>query len=202
LGLSWSSPNATGLQSIVWRHEYDQSKENCYRELLQTYNLEDCLNLKGLTEHLRLIAADGSHSEHVRFADKEGGSMPESASNISKKLSNILISAHGAYEQKKIALKNKDNIKKSANDSSKDNEKKHCISPSIKVNKVIQVRRGRTCPNHPGQKLTPTQDEASQTIFDLKFTSTGVKKKLLSTLARKDFASSVINYLVHRRSVI
>jgi predicted RecB family nuclease len=101
LGLSWSSPNATGLQSIVWRHEYDQSKDDSYRELLQTYNLEDCLNLKGLTEHLRLIAADAAHSEHVRFADKEGGSMPESASNLSKQLSNILLSARGAYEQKK-----------------------------------------------------------------------------------------------------
>jgi predicted RecB family nuclease len=187
LGLSWSSPNASGLQSIVWRHEYDQSKENSYRELLQTYNLEDCLNLKGLTEHLRLIAANAAHSENIRFADKEGGSMPESASYISKKLSNILISAHGAYEQKKITLKNKDNIKKSANDSSKDNEKKRYISPSIKVNKVIQVRRGRTCPNHPGQKLTPTQDEASQTIFDLKFTSTGVKKQVTQYIGKKGF---------------
>ena len=109
MDLFWCSPNASGLQSIVWRHEYDQSKDNSYREVLQTYNLEDCLNLKGLIEHLRLIAADAAHSEHIRFADKEGGSMPESASNLSKQLSNILLSAHGDYEQTKITLKNKDN---------------------------------------------------------------------------------------------
>ncbi|MFA5924204.1 MAG: IS66 family transposase [Methylococcaceae bacterium] len=187
LGLSWSSPHASGLQSIVWRHEYEQSKDNSYREILQTYNLEDCLNLKGLTEHLRLISADAVHSEHIRFADKEGGSMPETASNLSKQLSNILLSAHGAYEQKKITLKNKDNIKKSANDSSKDNEKKRYISPSIKVNKVVQVRRGRTCPNHPGQKLISTQDEASQTILDLKFTSRGVKKQVTQYIGKKGF---------------
>jgi len=138
LGLSWSSPNATGLQSIVWRHEYDQSKDNCYRELLQTYNLEDCLNLKGLTEHLRLIAADASRSEHVRFADKEGGSMPESASNLSKQLSNILLSAHGDYEQKKITLKNKDKVKTSANDFN-DNKKKRPILQSRKVNKIMAL---------------------------------------------------------------
>jgi predicted RecB family nuclease len=184
LGLSWSSPNASGLQSIVWRHEYDQSKNNCYREILQTYNLEDCLNLKGLTEYLRQIVADAAHSEHVRFADKEGGSMPESASNLSKQLSNILLSAHGTYEQKKIRLKNKDNVTTSTDDSG-DNKKKRLISQGRKVNKIVQVRRGRTCPNHSGRKLKPTQIEASQTIFDLKFTSRGVKKEITKYIGKK-----------------
>lgn len=184
LGLSWSSPDASGLQSIVWRHEFDQSKNNSYRQILQTYNLEDCLNLKGLTEHLRLIAVDAPHSEHVRFADKEGGSMPESASNISKKLSNILISAHGTYEQKKIRLKNKDNVKKSANDCN-DNKKRRYILPSRKINKVVQVRPGRTCPTHPGRKLKPTQIEVSQTILDLVFTTRGIKKQVIQYIGKK-----------------
>jgi len=184
LGLSWSSPNASGLQSIVWRHEYDQSKDNSYRELLQTYNLEDCLNLKGLTEHLRLIAADASHSEHVRFADKEGGSMPESASNLSKQLSNILLSAHGTYEQKKIRLKNKGNVTTSTDDSG-DNKKKRLIPQVRKVNKVVQVKRGRTCPKHPGRKLKPTQIEVSQTIFDLVFTTRGIKKQVTQYIGKK-----------------
>lgn len=127
LDLPWSSPNASGLQSIVWRHEYDQNKDDSYRELLHIYNLEDCLNLKGLTEHLRLIATDAAHSEHIRFADKEGGSMPESASTLSKQLSNILLSAHGAYEQKKIRLKKNDNVTTSNNDSN-DSKKKRLIS--------------------------------------------------------------------------
>lgn len=132
-GLSWSSSNASGLQSIVWRYEFDQSKDNSFRELLQTYNLEDCLNLKGLTERLRLIAADATHSEHVRFADKEGGSMPESVSNISEKLSNILLSTHGKYEQTKIKLKNKDHIT-TADDDSSVNNKRRPISAIRKVN--------------------------------------------------------------------
>jgi hypothetical protein len=99
-------------------------------------------------------------------------------------LSNILLSAHGAYEQKKITLKNKDNIKKSANDSN-DNKKRRPISPSRKVNKVVHVRRGRTCPNHPGRKLKPTQIEAKLTIFDLKFTNRGVQKHVTQYIGKK-----------------
>jgi len=186
LGLTWSSPNASGLQSIVWRREYDQSKDDIYRDLLQTYNIEDCLNLKGLTEYLREIAANAAHSEQVRFADKEGGSMPESASDLSKQLSNILLSAHGDYEQKKIRLKNKDNVTTSTDDSG-NNKKKRLISQGRKVNKVVQVRRGRICPNHPGEKLKPSQVEASQTIYDLKFTPRGVKKQITQYIGKKGF---------------
>ncbi len=182
--LSWSSPNASGLQSIVWRHEYDQNKDDNYRELLQSYNLEDCLNLKRLTEHLRLIAADASHLEHVRFADKEGGSMPETASNLSKQLSNILFSAHGSYEQKKIRLKVKGNVTTSADDSSA-NEKRRSTVQRRKVTKVVQVAQGLTCPNHPERKLKPTEIEASQTIFDLVFTAKGIKKQVTQYIGKK-----------------
>jgi predicted RecB family nuclease len=184
LGLSWSSHNATGLQSIVWRHEYDQSKDNKYRELLQTYNLEDCLNLKGLTEHLRQIATNAAHSELVRFADKEGGSMPESASSLSKQLSNILFSAHGTYEQKKITLKNKDKSTASTGNCG-DNEKRPCKIQIRKVNKIIQVRSGRICPKHPGRKLKPTQIEVKRTIFDLVFTTRGIKKQVTQYIGKK-----------------
>lgn len=184
LGLPWSSANASGLQSIVWRHEYDQSKDDIYRDLLQTYNIEDCLNLKGLMEYLRLIATNASHLEQVRFADKEGGSMPESASNISKQLSNILLSAHGIYEQKKIKLKNKGNVT-TATDDSGDNKKKRLILQGRKVNKVVHVRQGRICPRHPGRKLKPTQIETSRTIFDLIFTTRGVKKNIIQYIGKK-----------------
>ncbi len=184
LDLPWSSPNASGLQSIVWRHEYDQNKDDSYRELLQTYNLEDCLNLKGLTEHLRLIATNAAHLELIRFADKEGGSMPVSASKLSKQLSDILHSAHGTYQQKKIRLKNKGNLTILTDDNS-DKKKSRTISESRKINKVINVRRGRTCPNHPGRKLIPTQVVASQTILDLKITSRGVRKEVTQYIGKK-----------------
>ncbi|WP_172592461.1 IS66 family transposase [Nitrosomonas supralitoralis] len=184
LGLPWSSPNASGLQSIVWRHEYDQSKDDIYRNLLQTYNIEDCLNLKGLTEYLREISADAAHSEQIRFADNEGGSMPESASNLSKQLSNILLSAHGTYEQKKIRLKNKGSVI-TATDDSGDNKKKLLISKGRKDNKIVHVRQGRICPKHPGRKFKPTQIETSRTIFDLIFTTRGIKKNIIRYIGKK-----------------
>ncbi|MCP5274255.1 MAG: TM0106 family RecB-like putative nuclease [Burkholderiales bacterium] len=184
LGMSWSSSNASGIQSIVWRHKYDLSRNDIYRDLLQTYNREDCLNLKGLTEYLRLIASDAAHLERIRFADNKSGSMPESASNLSKQLSNILISAHGKYERKKIRLKNKGS-EATAIDNSGNKKKKRLVSRDRKVNKVVYVRQGRICPKHPGRKFISTQIIASRTIFDLIFTARGVKKNIVRYIGKK-----------------
>jgi predicted RecB family nuclease len=42
LGAAWTSPEASGLQSLVWRHQWEQTQEAHYRERLVTYNREDC----------------------------------------------------------------------------------------------------------------------------------------------------------------
>ena len=138
-----------------------------------------------LLTYLRLIASDATHLEQIRFADNEGGSMPESASIISKQLSSILISAHGAYEQRKIKLKDKGNVSTTTDDG-RVNKKKRVSSQNRKVNKVVHVRQGRICPKHPGRKFKSTQIETSRTIFDLIFTTRGVKKILSSTSVKRE----------------
>src|SRR6266545_2572775 len=52
IGASWTAPNASGLQSLVWRHHWDETHDGHYKELLVTYNKEDCLALKLLTDEL------------------------------------------------------------------------------------------------------------------------------------------------------
>ena len=106
IGLTWTSQQASGLQSIIWRYRYDETGDQSYRELLMTYNLEDCENLKKLTVKLREIAENGAHSAEFGFADKEGGSLSETAEDIVGSLDKLLKSAHGKYEQTKIKLKN------------------------------------------------------------------------------------------------
>ena len=49
LGFRWSDENASGLQSIVWRNEWEQTGASLIKEKLISYNREDC-------EALELIA--------------------------------------------------------------------------------------------------------------------------------------------------
>jgi predicted RecB family nuclease len=46
LGAQWTSPQASGLQSLVWRHHWEHTQDVTYRAILLTYNKEDCHALK------------------------------------------------------------------------------------------------------------------------------------------------------------
>ncbi|MDP1725346.1 MAG: TM0106 family RecB-like putative nuclease [Bacteroidota bacterium] len=39
LGATWSSANASGIQSLVWRHQWNDTKDEKYKQILITYNL-------------------------------------------------------------------------------------------------------------------------------------------------------------------
>jgi predicted RecB family nuclease len=52
LGCSWSDPQASGLQSIVWRKRWVATRSDEWRDRLVTYNREDCAALRRVTEFL------------------------------------------------------------------------------------------------------------------------------------------------------
>lgn len=189
IGLSWTSDNASGLQSIVWRYQYEDSGDLKYRQLLETYNHEDCENLRYLTQKLRDIAANGKHSPEIRFADIEGGALTESASSIVGDFNKLLHSAHGTYEQSKIVINKAAKINSPG--TRNDNLPGRFINE--KVNKIVNVRRGRTCPRHPGKVLKPRMKEAAHTIIDLEFTTRGVKKVVTKYVGKVGFCSTCLN---------
>lgn len=45
VGASWSAPDASGLQSIVWRYKWEDGREDKYKAMLLAYNREDCTAL-------------------------------------------------------------------------------------------------------------------------------------------------------------
>src|SRR5262249_3340840 len=53
LGCTWSEPDASGLQSLVWRTRWKATRDEGWKQKLAQYNLEDCLALKRVAEVLR-----------------------------------------------------------------------------------------------------------------------------------------------------
>ena len=52
LGARWTSPDASGLQTLVWRQRWDETGHIHYQTLLVTYNEEDCRATKLLMDAL------------------------------------------------------------------------------------------------------------------------------------------------------
>src|SRR5260370_38605889 len=57
LGCSWGDPDASGTQSIVWRVRWEATRDEQWKRKLMTYNLEDCADLKRVTEFVYAASA-------------------------------------------------------------------------------------------------------------------------------------------------
>jgi hypothetical protein len=52
LGCRWSEPDASGIQSIVWRAHWEKTHDELWKAKLIQYNSEDCDALRRVTEFL------------------------------------------------------------------------------------------------------------------------------------------------------
>jgi hypothetical protein len=58
LGCSWTSPEASGIQSLIWRRSWEESRDSAAKDHLLVYNLDDCAALKRVTEFLRRVLSN------------------------------------------------------------------------------------------------------------------------------------------------
>src|SRR5215510_9747062 len=70
IGATWTSPQASGLQSLVWRYHWESTQDTQYREALVTYNREDCQALQGLKAELAKIRHAADTLSEVDFAQQ------------------------------------------------------------------------------------------------------------------------------------
>jgi hypothetical protein len=57
LGCSWSVPDASGTQSIVWRTRWEATRDERWKQELTMYNLDDCAALRRVTEFVYAAVA-------------------------------------------------------------------------------------------------------------------------------------------------
>ena len=69
VGATWTSPDASGLQSVVWRLQCELSKDAALKERILGYNLEDCHALRLLVAELRNIGQAAATRSDVDYAD-------------------------------------------------------------------------------------------------------------------------------------
>ena len=72
LGCRWTAEEASGLQSLVWRWQWETTGTAAFKDLLTTYNMEDCLALQRVTECLYAICPDPLATDHPQTACQGG----------------------------------------------------------------------------------------------------------------------------------
>ena len=129
VGATWTSPNASGLQSLVWRKYWDETSDNHYKSMLLNYNEEDCHALKLLVDKLTIIRDFADDLSEVDFANRRKQQLTETEQEIHSQFEQLLKFAHFNYDKNKI------NFRKEENENSK-NKLKNSKS-RIRNNRIL-----------------------------------------------------------------
>jgi len=180
LGAKWSSPDASGLQSVVWRLQWEVSKNTALKEKILAYNLEDCQALQILVAELRKIGEAAATRSDVDFADAPKQHATPSGWQIHGSLEGILQSAHAEYKKNRISIREdqqEDNSSQQGPGGRIGHQAYRRIVPT-NVSKIIRVKRAMKCPRHKDKILEATDKQAEHTMIDLVFTKSGCRKQL------------------------
>lgn len=178
VGASWTAPDASGLQSLVWRHRWEETGERQHQETLVTYNQEDCEALWLLLEELSKIIASADAHTNIDFADQPKQHATELGHQIHKGLQSIIGYAHADYDKKRVSIRPQQNTTETEGrkkGAPKGHQAYQRIGPS-KADTVIQVAPKRTCPKHKEESLETSEEVAEKFIINLRFTKTGCRK--------------------------
>jgi len=186
LGATWTDPQASGLQSLVWRHRWELTRDERFRQSVLRYNREDCEAVRLLVDRLDLIRRDAASDPTVEFASRPKRYATEAGQSVHAQFERILISAEESSQGRTIRVRERDagEGEPRKRGGRKDHQAYRRVIPS-KVNRVIRVQPKRMCPKGHGSLVLDNDRLAERTIIDLAFTRNGCRKSITRYEGRK-----------------
>jgi predicted RecB family nuclease len=177
LGFQWSERGASGLHTLLWRAQWECSKDASLKQKLLTYNAEDCEALERVTRaitHLCQTPTDATHAEDrttvytdsmkrqglYRFGKNEFA-VPE--------LAEINRAAYWDYQRNKIYVRSSPRLKRVSQQRAKGRAK------TLPINKVLECPPPEGCPACQTTEIFK-RTTMSKVVYDLKFGRTSVKR--------------------------
>jgi len=177
LGFEWTATNASGAQAVVWRSEWERSRETRTKHTLINYNAEDCEALRMVTEFVSSpsILSRG-HAEQQATCAVNVESLPL-LSNFKlgtvqfqlPELDAINQSAYWDYQREKVLVRSSKRLKRVAEKG----QKPRRFKP--RANQTIPWPAPTRCANCGDSKIYKHQ-KYSKTVFDVKFSAFGIKR--------------------------
>ena len=180
IGMTWTSPDASGLQSLVWRHHWNETRDAHYHDLLVTYNEEDCLALKLLTDELSRIQRSADVLSEVDFVSQPKRRATEEGKQVHSQFESMLRSAHSNYRTKRISFRqDEDERSVEGREEKKPSPKRGYEGhrqARPQATQVIQVAQREFCPKCENVLLRPTELMSSRLIIDVASTENGLSR--------------------------
>ena len=178
LGIKWTEEDASGIQSMVWRRQWEKTKSEELKSKLVQYNIEDCLALKKVTESIGQfnISSDNQNCQNstidcVSVNDMKPDRKFGTIDFFFKDLNFVNNCAYFDYQRQKIFCKTSPRLVKK--------KVKRCYSKILyKANRQIDIPIERKCFNCG--KKTYRYGTYWKKQLDLKFINKSIKRWVVS----------------------
>ena len=177
LGFQWSESDASGLNTLMWRSQWESSKDSCLKQKLVTYNAEDCEALERVastitqlcqkqpeeanTKDNNIVYIDTIKRESLYRFGKNAFSMPE--------FEYINQAAYWDYQREKIYVRSSPQLKRVSRRSARGRAK------TLPVNRIIECSPPSSCPKCTSPNIIK-YGKASKIVHDLKFSRVGIRQ--------------------------
>lgn len=170
LGFKWSSDDASGIQSLVWRKQFELSQERAFKEKLVTYNMDDCEALKRVTNFIYGIGnkrEEGYQVISVEDLKDESKHKWGKVDFVLKDLDFVNNRAYFDYQRQKVFYKTNPQIKNRL-------RKREIGKISGGINRHIDIPVNNKC--FSCGKRAYRSGAFWKKQYDLKFTKSGIRK--------------------------
>lgn len=183
LNFTWSETDASGVTSIVWRHQWEATHSGDLRKKLTIYNAEDCAALERVADTIRAfceIKANSSTVGERDFVDvaslKREKVYPFGTNDFAlPALEQINRAGYWEYQRNRIFLRTDKRVKSVVRQFTKRKHKSVRIN-QIRVNQMIELRHLPSCCPECGHHEIVRNGWTTKTVEDLKFSTSGIKK--------------------------
>ena len=177
LNVRWSHPNASGIQALAWRLDWEKARDDALKQQLLHYNKEDCLALRRVTDFICSlcggeIAGQGRAPAVANVLDiPQGGFRFGKTRFFCPELDHINRCSYSDYQREKVYFRSSPLVRKSIL------RKQRTSKRRPKVDKAVECGRPKVCPECGGTRVYIWAHRFKQKVIpDLKFTRSGIKR--------------------------
>ena len=174
LGFRWSEPAASGLVALAWRREWEDSRTPDLKQMLVTYNAEDCAAAQMVAENLLALSRSSPSGnsnvvdvttlrrEYPQRLGKTDFALPE--------FQQINDAARWDHQREKVYARSNKRLARS-----------HRNAPTegwtVPINKVVECEEQRpTQCADCGATMIYRWGRLSRTVYDFKLSGAGIKR--------------------------
>jgi predicted RecB family nuclease len=192
-GASWQWSDASGIQAIAQRYEWERTRSQTIKERLLKYNQDDCAALEVLALGVANVLAESKSRPDIDFAYSPKKVETGSGVEIHKTFNSFLRAAHFDYVRGKIKLHTRGDALPVPLIPRLKRRPARRELPS-RGGRIIRVPRKRKCPRHPEHPsmLRPCSKDREHAYLDIAFTRTAPKRLSFDIVVNKVGALTAI----------